>query len=320
METTTCVVGIEGGGTTWVAVEAHGSPTNIVDRCEWETTEEPAQTLLKIRDWIGERCRPVHAFGVATFGPVDADPSSPKYGFITATPKPGWKDTDVLGLLGLRSVSQPVLFDTDVNAPAVAEYKVLSNNGKDSSSSSLGKEQGKVLTSCAYITVGTGVGVGLVVNGKPVHGLMHPEAGHIRVPKLDGDEFQGNCPFHDDCIEGMCGSRALSARSGVVASELVSLKDDHPVWVALANQLAHLCCNLVMIVSVEHIAIGGGVMNRKCLFPMIRDRFMELMGGYISSESLTREGLDSFIGPSTYGSTAGIVGACSMAYDFLNTM
>ena len=156
---------VEGGGTTWVAVIAVDTPHNIVER-ETFITELPGPTLSKIKEWLSARS--FDAIGVATFGPVDAVPSSPTYGFITSTPKPNWKDTDVLTGLGVREFGKPFLFDTDVNAPAFAEFLLLKET-KDPN-----------LSSCAYITVGTGVGVGLVVNGGTVHGLMHPEAGHIR--------------------------------------------------------------------------------------------------------------------------------------------
>ena len=157
---------VEGGGTTWVAVIAEGTPDNIIAR-EVYDTELPSRTLTRIKEWLKRQT--FDAIGIATFGPVDAVPTSPTYGFITSTPKPNWKDTDVLTGLGIKEFGKPFLFDTDVNAPAFAEF--LHHKKTDTPN----------LSSCAYITVGTGVGVGLVVNGSTVHGLMHPEAGHIMV-------------------------------------------------------------------------------------------------------------------------------------------
>jgi fructokinase len=171
------------------------------------------------------------------------------------------------------------------------------------------------MTSCAYITIGTGVGVGLVVNGSTVHGLLHPEAGHIYVPPLPGDKFGGHCPYHKTCIEGMCATGALAARIQQPASALIELPDNHEVWSVVANQLAHLCNTLVLVASPQKISIGGGVMNRACLYPMIRERFKELMGGYVQHASLEAGvgGLDVFIAPSVFGAQAGIVGACYLA-------
>ena len=230
---------IEGGGTTWVAVIAHESPENIVERADFKT-ELPEKTLGEIRDWLTKR--EFDAIGIATFGPVDAVESSPTYGYITSTPKPNWDNTgvffvskksrlhccsqtslmlrtlfplisrflllimscgivDVLGLLGIRQFGKPFKFDTDVNAPALAEF--LKN-----------RELNASLSSSAYITIGTGVGVGLVVNGQTVHGLLHPEAGHIMVARQPGDDFEGTCPYHGACIEGLCSSGALAARKG----------------------------------------------------------------------------------------------------------
>jgi fructokinase len=272
------------------------------------TKTDPITTLGAIRAWISQH--EYDAIGVATFGPVDARKASPKYGFITATPKPGWGDTDVLGLLGLRpsEESRPVLFDTDVNAPALAEYTQLKKT-------SVGKD----MTSCAYITVGTGVGVGLVVNGSTVHGLMHPEAGHIQVPRMAGDDFPGNCPFHSSCIEGMCGSKAVAERVKIHASQLGELSDDDAVWDVVAYQLAHLCSNLVMIASPEKIIIGGGLLNRTCLYGLIRTHVLRILNGYITSDQITPEGMEAFIAPSAFGNNAGIVGAVFLAQIALST-
>lgn len=244
---------VEGGGTSWVAAIMEDEPHNIVDRVR-VTTESPAATLGEIRRWLADK--KFNAIGVATFGPVDANTSSDTYGFITSTPKPGWKDTNVLGLLGVREMGVPFLFDTDVNAPALAEH-VMCSDGKT--------------TSCAYITVGTGIGVGLVVNNETVRGMMHPEAGHLKVARQEGDTFPGSCPYHGACVEGMCASGALTARKQLAdASDLATLDDDDPVWDACAYQLAQLCANLIYIASPEKIVFGGGVMNRQSLYPKIR--------------------------------------------------
>lgn len=271
---------VEGGGTSWVAAIMENEPHNILERIR-VATDTPEKTLGEIRQWLKER--KFDAIGVATFGPIDANVTSERYGYITSTPKPGWQDTDVLGLLGVRELNVPFLFDTDVNAPALAEH-VMYSDGKTSS--------------CAYITVGTGIGVGMVVNSQTVRGLMHPEAGHLKAARQEGDTFPGNCPYHGACIEGMCASGALVARKQLSdAAELASLPDDDPVWDACAYQLAQLCANLIYIASPERIVFGGGVMNRLSLYPKIRYHVMAVINGYIQSDKLTPEGLVDYIKP-----------------------
>lgn len=244
---------MEGGGTSWLVAIAIDTPQNIVEKYRVSTTT-PEQTLGAIRTWLSTK--EFDAIGIATFGPVDANPSSQFYGYITSTPKPGWKNTNVLGLLGVQDMNIPFLFDTDVNAPALAEHMMANESGT---------------TSSAYVTVGTGIGVGLVVNNQTVRGLMHPEAGHIMVARQEGDIFPGVCPFHGACVEGMCASGALTARKQLTdSSELADLTDDDQVWDACAYQLAQLCAQLVYIASPEKIRFGGGVMNRSSLYPKIR--------------------------------------------------
>lgn len=293
---------VEGGGTSWAVAIMQDSCDNIVERERFPTTT-PEETLGKIKNWLKRHT--FDAIGVATFGPVDANANSKHYGFITSTPKPNWAFVDVLGLLGVKDMNIPYKFDTDVNAPAFAEYIL----DKDDN-----------IESCAYITVGTGIGVGLVSNGKTVHGLMHPEAGHIRAatnPK--GDSFAGNCPYHGSCIEGMCASGALCARKGgISADELASLPDDDPVWDQCAYQLGQLCSSLVLICSPDRIRFGGGIMNRMCLYPKIRECVKESLAGYIQKPELSSPGIDNYIQASHWGSNAGLVGASFLAKTALN--
>jgi fructokinase len=298
------LVAIEGGGTTWVAAVAlEGSLDALQDRLEVPTTD-PASTIGAIRAWLRERGE-VAAIGVASFGPIDAKVSSATFGFITSTPKPGWANTDVVGLLGLRDEFKhvPFKFDTDVNAPALAEFRLYKKPGT---------------TSMAYVTVGTGIGVGLVVNGAPVHGLVHPEGGHIQVARMAGDSFPGTCPFHKHCVEGMTSTGALALRAGAPAAELASLPDDHPVWDAAAYYLAQLCMTVVLTVSAERIVLGGGVMNRTSLYGKIRAQLKTLLAGYMQADALTTDaGLEEFVAPSVWGSAAGIVGAAYLAQEAL---
>jgi fructokinase len=270
------IAAVEGGGTSWVAAvfrkDDDGS-LEIIERSE-VATETPGITLTRIREFLG--AHKFHSIGIASFGPVDCKISSPTYGYITSTPKPGWRDTDVLRLLGIYDEFHgiPFSFDTDVNAPALAEYKLHGKPGQNS---------------LAYITVGTGVGVGLVVNGATVHGLLHPEAGHIQVAKMTGDDFIGTCPFHGACIEGMCSTGALAKRKKCKIEELPTISDDDSLWDATAYYLAQLCANLILIVSPEQIVIGGGIMNRGILYDKIREQTRAILSDYIRHDSIITE-------------------------------
>eukprot|EP00640_Fibrocapsa_japonica_P002182 CAMPEP_0113943536 /NCGR_PEP_ID=MMETSP1339-20121228/25794_1 /TAXON_ID=94617 /ORGANISM="Fibrocapsa japonica" /LENGTH=352 /DNA_ID=CAMNT_0000948437 /DNA_START=33 /DNA_END=1094 /DNA_ORIENTATION=+ /assembly_acc=CAM_ASM_000762 len=287
---------VEGGGTTWRAALAKDSPENITESKVFETTDQPQEVLAKIRAWLDER--KFDSLGIATFGPLDPKEGSPTWGYITYTPKPGWKDTDVVGALWDGSV--PVKFDTDVNPAALAEYRF--NNPAGTSS-------------CAYITVGTGVGVGLVVNGKVVHGLLHPEAGHIPWKHLekDTDSFAGSCAWHGDCVEGTCSTPAIESYSGVDRKDLKDLPDDHPVWDRVGRSLGSACATLALVASPERIVISGGVMNRTILYQKIREQALACLNGYLKHPLLTKERIEEYICPSKWGQRAGTVGALTLS-------
>jgi fructokinase len=292
---------VEGGGQSWRCAISLGTPENIVESRDFKT-ESPEVTLGAIRAWL--QTKTFDCLGIASFGPIDARKSSPKYGFITSTPKQGWTDTDVLTLLGMKEEFKhiPYAFDTDVNAPALAEYiHMLSVDAS--------------VSSCAYITVGTGVGVGLVVNGRTVHGLMHPEAGHIIVGKRSTDDFAGVCGFHGCCVEGRCSSVALAERAKVSLSQLPTLADDNPVWDDCAFYLAALCANIILMVCPERIVLSGGVMNRTCLYAMVRAHVVSasILNEYIQIEALDIKNIDQYIAPSRWGDRAGIIGALYLA-------
>lgn len=206
--------------------------------------------------------------------------------------------TDVVGpIKAAFGESVPIGFDTDVNGAAVAELAARPN-----------------LSNCAYITVGTGVGAGIIVDGHPVHGMLHPESGHIMVPRADGDTFVGSCPFHGCCVEGMVASGALTKRLGIVREKLPEVPDDDPVWPFVAHYIAQLCAILVMTVSPEIIVLGGGIMKRKCLFPLIRIKMREILNGYIkTSQILDGDLIDSYIVPASFGSDTGVRGALELA-------
>jgi len=300
---------VEGGGTTFVVALARDDPTNVIEREEFPTTT-PQETIGKCRAWLAER--EYDALGVATFGPVDLHRESKYFGFITTTPKPGWQYTDVLGpLSAVRNV--PCMFDTDVNAPAVAEHAHLVEEALQAGA--------PPPTSCCYITVGTGIGVGLVINGIAVHGLLHPEGGHLCVPHHPSDaasKFNGNNPA--DCFEGVCAenmacSGSLAKRAGLASTAgLATLPDDHPVWDVAAHYLGALCANVVLLASPERIILSGGVMQRQSLFPRVRREMQRLLNGYLKLDALTTpKGIERYLGPSTWGNRAGMVGALTLA-------
>lgn len=200
-------------------------------------------------------------------------------------------------------------FDTDVNGAAVAELRAQQRKAAE-------RGDARVPQSCAYITVGTGVGVGVVCGGAaggPVHGMLHPEGGHVVVPRSAGDGFAGACPFHGGCVEGMVASGALTARLGVERRALRDVPDSDPVWGHVAHYLAHLCATLVYVVSPEVIVLGGGIMNRTCLFPLVRRKVREIIAGYVVTPQLAPEHIDTYIVPASFGSDTGVHGALELA-------
>ena len=254
------VAGVELGGTKCVATLAEGR--TVLDQVHVPTTG-PGETLgalaATLRRWDG-----IAALGVASFGPIDVDPESPTHGFITSTTKAGWRGTDVLGALR-TAVAAPTAFDTDVNGAALAEIRWGAGTG---------------LADFAYVTVGTGVGVGLVVNGRPTRGFMHGELGHVRVPRLDGAVWPGACPFHGACVEGLASGTAIRARLG--GDDVATLAPDDPVWDEVAHALAQLCHVIVCAAAPGRIAIGGGVIERQPhLLPRIGTLLVESIAGYM---------------------------------------
>jgi fructokinase len=252
--------GVELGGTKCVALLARG-PDEILERQTVATTN-PEQTLgflaAILAKWRFD------ALGVASFGPVDLDPRSPTYGHITSTPKPGWAGADVLGELR-RGSMVPTAFDTDVNSAAFAEMRWGVGQGFDD---------------FAYVTVGTGVGVGLIANGQPMRGFAHCELGHIRVSRLAGDEFPGSCPYHGDCVEGLAAGPSLVARVG--AERVSGLLADDPVWESVAWAIAQLCHGIVCAAAPRAIAIGGGVIeNQPHLLSRVEEMLVQSLNGYM---------------------------------------
>eukprot|EP00727_Mastigamoeba_balamuthi_P009197 m51a1_g490 hypothetical protein (312) ;mRNA; f:232443-233896 len=302
----TYYAGVETGGEHVVCAVAEGNPTNIIARFECKTTSDAPAVLREIVAWLkGAReqyklTAPFKGIGIASFGPLDVNPKSPSYGHVTTTPKPGWADANILGAIKAAFPDVPMGFDTDVNAAALGEVKH-------------GNPRSLNAENYAYVTVGTGVGVGVVVGGNPVHGLIHPEMGHVFVQRHKDDKFEGSCPFHGDCVEGMVASGALAKRLGIPREQLKDVPDTHPVWEHVAHQLAHLCAMLALTVSPSVIVLGGGIMNRKCLFPMIRSKCQQLLNGYLKSPSITTDAVKDWIVPATFGADTGVVGALELA-------
>jgi fructokinase len=292
------VAGIELGGTKCVCTLASG-PGRVVDEDRLPTTT-PTETMNGISA-ILDRWRDAHGFaalGIASFGPVELDRDALDYGHITNTPKPGWEDTDVAQRL-TRRYGVPTGFDTDVSGAALSEGR-------------WGGAQG--LKSYAYITVGTGVGVGVIVDGKPAVGLGHAEGGHVRVPRVKGDDWEGACIFHGDCVEGLASGFAVEKRSGRKGGEIGS---DDPVWGLVAHALAGLCNNLVFTCVPERILIGGGVATKQPqMLPMIREKLVAMMAGYAHAKKIAQQ-IDRFIAPPALGDQAGPLGSIALALDAL---
>lgn len=287
--------GVEMGGTKCICTLGSG-PGEILAQ-EQMPTREPGVTLPAI-DAILARWQahgaPLAAIGIASFGPLDLRRESRSYGHICATPKQAWAHSDLLGYFQQR-FAIPVGISTDVIGAALAEGR-------------WGAAQG--LADHAYITVGTGVGVGLVSGGRPTIGVHHPELGHVRVARAPGDSWPGSCRFHGDCVEGLASGPAIEARTGVAAQQLAA---DDPVWEQVAHTLGQLAHWLVLSVAPQRILIGGGVISERAhLFPAIRRHLVASLNGYIEINELGR-GLDAYIVPPGLGAQAGPLGALAVA-------
>jgi len=262
-------------------------------------TGEREETLRQI-EAVLERWRsqhgPVAALGIASFGPVDLRAGTANYGFITSTTKPGWRNTDVAQRLG-RRLGIPVGFDTDVNGAALAEGRWGGAKG---------------LEDFAYVTVGTGIGVGTIVRGRPLFGMNHTELGHIRVARRAGDPFPGVCSFHGDCIEGLASGPAIEARAGLPASQLPA---NHPAWDFVAHGLGQLMHTMVLTTAPSRIFLGGGVMSAQThLFERIQQELKRSLNRYVEAPEL-EQGLSEFIVPPGLGTMAGPLGALALAAD-----
>ncbi len=288
--------GIEAGGTKFVCVVANG-PDDILEEERFPTTD-PEETINKailfFQNVINNKNIKLNSIGIGSFGPVDLDKSSDLYGYITSTPKPGWSNTDLVGPI-VHALQVPVNFDTDVNAAAIGEGKW--GAAKD-------------LDNFLYFTIGTGVGGGAIINGKPLHGLIHPEMGHIYlVQDPQKDKYTGKCPFHGHCFEGLASGPAIEARWGIPAQKL---ENNHPAWDLESDYIAQAMSNFICSFSPQKIILGGGVMQQKHLFPLVHEKVKKLLNGYVVSDLITNH-IEDYIVPPMLGNQAGMLGAIALA-------
>lgn len=283
---------IEAGGTKFVC--AVGSDPANLDITQLPTTS-PDATIANALNFLRERSDgKLQAIGIGSFGPVDLCPSSPTFGHITSTPKIGWQNFDFVGRVR-AAFDVPIGFDTDVDAAALGEAR-------------WGAAQS--VSDFFYLTVGTGIGGGVIVNGQLLHGLVHPEMGHVRIPHdRQQDSYPGCCPFHGDCLEGLASGPAIQQRWGKPARDLPI---DHPAWMLEAHYLALGLADWVCTLSPKRIVLGGGVMQTPWIFPLIRSEVTRLLNGYVQSRELTQN-LDQYIVPAKLGTRAGIAGALALA-------
>jgi fructokinase len=283
---------IEAGGTKFICAVGSDPADLVIAQLP---TISPEITTGQAIDFLQKNSQGrLQAVGIGSFGPVDLSPSSPTFGYITSTPKTSWQHFDFVGAVR-RALDVPIGFDTDVNAAALGEGR-------------WGAAQ--CISDFVYLTVGTGIGGGVVVNGEILHGLVHPEMGHIRIPHdRQRDPYPGCCPFHNDCLEGLASGPAIQKRWGKAGPDLPK---EHPAWTLEAHYLALGLANWVCTLSPQRIVLGGGVMQQHWLFPSIRSELIRLLNGYVQSRELT-ENLDHYVVPAKLGNRAGIAGAVVLA-------
>ncbi len=284
---------LEVGGTKMVC--AIGDETGTIFEQISLPTKTPEETMPLIIDYFKDKN--IAALGVGCFGPVDLDKKSDNYGHITSTPKLAWVNYNMVGKLK-SGLGVPIGFDTDVNGSALGEATWGATQGIENS---------------IYITVGTGVGVGVIINGKPYHGMMHPEGGHILLGRHPSDvNFESKCPYHENCLEGLAAGPAIEKRWGKKAHLLA---DRREVWELEAYYLGQAICNYIVTYSPERIVLGGGVMAQTHVFPLIRGEVRKQLGGYIRTKQTTD--LETYIVPAGCNDKQGIMGCLRLAMNEL---
>ncbi|NLO10099.1 MAG: ROK family protein [Clostridiales bacterium] len=281
---------LEAGGTKMVCAIGD-EKGNIIDRVQIPT-ESPDITMPLLIEFYKDKG--IDALGIGCFGPIDPDKKSKTYGYITSTPKLAWRNYNIVKTF-YDALNVPIGFGTDVNAAALGEYTW------------------GALFDCQvglYITIGTGIGVGVCIDGKPLHGLMHPEAGHIILSQHANDDYEGICPYHFSCFEGLASGPAIEGRYGKKAYEL---NNESEVWELEAYYIAQAIANYILCYSPVRIVLGGGVMHQEILFPLIRAKVKEYLNGYINSKFILDD-IDSYIVPPALGDDAGIKGALRLGH------
>lgn len=286
------VAGIELGGTKCIAVLARGATIIAEERVE---TGEGKPTIAALRRILAgwRASNAIRALGIACFGPIMLDRADDSYGRLLGTPKPGWRGLDV------RCVADGfdggIAIDTDVNAAALAEWRWGGGTGLD------------VLV---YLTIGTGIGGGLVAHGRPVHGLLHPEMGHMMVRRIAGDDFPGVCKVHGDCVEGLASGPAIAARAGMDTHDM---PPDHPGWEIAGRYIGEMLANLVLVASPQRILIGGGVgVAQPRVLAAARRVLVDRIGGYLGRPALGKS-IDRYVATAGLGDRAGPLGAVALA-------
>lgn len=284
---------LEAGGTKMVC--AVGNERGQVQERISIPTVSPEKTMPEMIAFFRER--QIEALGIGCFGPINPVKGTKTYGYITSTPKLAWQNYDIVGVFE-KALGCPVGFDTDVNASMLGEI-------------TFGAAQG--LDSCIYVTIGTGVGVGVYVNGGLLHGMMHPEAGHMLLQRHPADAYGGKCPFHGNCLEGLAAGPAIEERWGAKGIDLAQRRE---VWELEAFYIAQACVNYTLVYAPRRIILGGGVMHQEQLFPMIRQQYQKLMAGYVNTPEL--ENLESYIVPCSLKDNQGIMGCLQLAVEAQN--
>ncbi|WEK53689.1 MAG: ROK family protein [Candidatus Cohnella colombiensis] len=279
---------VEAGGTK-IVCGIGNEEGEILERISFPTVK-PEETVRQIIAYFQDK--QVEAIGVGSFGPINIDVNSLQYGYVTTTPKPGWSNYPFLPELK-KALHVPFGWDTDVNAAALGE-------------ATWGAAKG--LESCLYYTIGTGVGVGVYTEGKLVHGLIHPEGGHILTRRHPEDTYGGFCPYHGDCLEGMTAGPAIEGRWGIKGSEL---DVDHKAWEFTAFYIGQAVAGAILMLSPQKVILGGGVMHQEQLFPLIREQVRRNLNGYVSSPALA-EHIDTYIVAPGLGDNAGLAGSLAL--------
>ena len=283
---------LEAGGTKMVC--AIGNEKGEIFEKISIPTKTPETTMPEMIQWF--QSKKIETLGIGCFGPIDPDKDSPTYGYITSTPKLAWKDYNIVGAFE-EQLCCPVGFDTDVNGSALGEV-------------TFGQAKGK--KNIVYLTVGTGVGAGVYAEGKLLHGMLHPEAGHILMRKHPEDHYEGKCPYHKTCLEGLAAGPAIEARWGKKGIELADKKE---VWELEAYYIGQALVDLILVLSPEKIILGGGVMHQEHMMPLVREEVRKQMAGYIKTKQM--DDLDNYIVLPSLNDNQGIMGALKLAVDEL---